>query len=44
MICGRSPFATFLDMNNWETTVIGSSEKNIPIPTTTPKANLTQAP
>jgi SAM-dependent methyltransferase len=44
MICGRSPFATFLDMNNWETTVIGSSEKNIPTSVTTPKANLTQAP
>lgn len=44
MICGRSPFATFLDMNNWETTVIGSSEKNIPTSAITPKVNLTQTP
>jgi SAM-dependent methyltransferase len=44
MICGRSPFATFLDMNNWETTVIGSSEKNSTTSATTPKANLTQTP
>jgi hypothetical protein len=44
MICGRSPFATFLDMNNWETTVIGSSEINSTTPNPIQKTNLTQAP
>jgi hypothetical protein len=44
MICGRSPFATFLDMNNWETTVIGSSEINNTTPNPIQKTNLTQAP
>ena len=44
MLCGRSPFATFLDMNKWETTVVSSSEKNTSIPTPIQKANLTQAP
>jgi hypothetical protein len=44
MICGRSPFATFLDMNHWETTVIGSSEINSTTPNSIQKTNLTQAP
>ena len=28
LLCGRSPFATFLDRNKWETSVLSSNEKS----------------